>query len=304
MGVDKGSVETAHCGVVDSIGDALHWPSGRDLLDWLGSQGFHYTDSHGLGTSATNVSPDVYWQTSARWALLTKYGFLPATLNDRYKIVDGWKRLLEFSSEDVAAIQDAWQQMATATMDARPLSEQLQQVPMNNQNELTDFITTSKSNGKQLKWSFLLCGSACQFKLHAHANIELIYCAKGALHEVRMDGSPIEIECSSQLDGSCPSLLSLQRKWSFNTLHQGEWLVNEVGSIHKSFTATSGEGCVLLVLWSGSHWNVTEGDEPTSINIGQAVNQMDERLGTCSDCSKWDTIQEVFLPDSEKSSAP
>jgi hypothetical protein len=289
------------------MGDPLQWPSGHDLVDWLGSQGFHYSDDHGIvaGKSSSDdtiatITPQVYWQASARWALLNKYGVLPSSLNNRYKIVDGWKRVLELSNHDITLIQETWNEFGVTTTSSTPSSSS--NAPPTS--ELNELLTTSKSHGKQLKWSFLLCGNACQFKLHAHANIELIYCAKGALHEIRMDGAPVELEVSTQVQGKCPSLLSLQRKWSFATLHQGEWLVNEVGSVHKSFTATNGEGCVLLVLWSGSHWNVAEGEEPTSVNVEEAVNHMDERLQSCSDCTEWDTVQEVFLPASEKSNKP
>ena len=35
------------------------------------------------------------------------------------------------------------------------------------------------------------CVSGCQFRLHAHPNIELVYCLRGELHEIRMEGPPI-----------------------------------------------------------------------------------------------------------------
>ena len=192
-----------------------------------------------------------------------------------------------------------------------------------------------------LQWNFMRCPAGLQFQLHAHANIELIYCCAGALHEIRMQGEPITKQFtvaaaaaaavtpppSSAVSPTArndhraddddddlaaktatttpkvcgPALTNLQRPWSFGTLKAGQWLVNEVGSIHQSFTATN-ESCQLLVLWGGpgSHANVS--DPPLSPNVQEAVNVMDRRLCCCYDGSTtpWALISETFLPDSEK----
>ena len=48
-----------------------------------------------------------------------------------------------------------------------------------------------QSNERILEWSLMDIVPGCQFNLHAHPNIELVYWLYGELHEVRMDGKPI-----------------------------------------------------------------------------------------------------------------
>ncbi|GAX26775.1 hypothetical protein FisN_9Lh042 [Fistulifera solaris] len=162
--------------------------------------------------------------------------------------------------------------------------------------ELIELLTTGKSNQRPLQWALMDCMPGCQFRLHAHPNIELVYCMEGALHEIRMDGLPFTKSFDSDGAGEGiligPSVTQLQRPWKFGTLQKGTWLVNEVGSIHKSFTA-SNCGCKLLVLWGGSHANIPE--EPSMIS--EAVRSMDEKV--CA-CHAGEMISETFLPNSER----
>ena len=97
-----------------------------------------------------------------------------------------------------------------------------------------------------------------------------------------------------------PNLSMLQREWKFGTLRQGTWLVNEAGSVHKSFTATSGKGCILIALWSGSHADILQAEFPTQPNVQQAVDKMDEKLANCQCASDWKRLEETFLPASER----
>lgn len=165
-----------------------------------------------------------------------------------------------------------------------------------------------KSNQRQLEWALMDCAPGCQFQLHAHPNIELVYCVQGELHEVRLDDSEDGVlttvfETTGNMTKNHnpgvigPSLVGCLRPWRFGTLSQGQWLVNRVGTIHKSFTATKGDGCVLLALWGGSHADIPR--EPTIVT--KALEVMDERLD-CS-CRDSDWIDETFLPDSEKQSS-
>ncbi len=162
--------------------------------------------------------------------------------------------------------------------------------------ELIELLTTGKSNQRPLQWTLMDCAPGCQFRLHAHPNIELVYCMEGALHEIRMEGFPFTTTFDSDGGGERiligPSVTQLQRPWKFGTLQQGTWLVNEIGSIHKSFTA-SNCGCKLLVLWGGSHANIPE--EPSMIS--EAVRSMDEKV--CA-CQTGEVIMETFLPESER----
>jgi hypothetical protein len=143
-----------------------------------------------------------------------------------------------------------------------------------------------------------------QFNLHAHPNLELVFCLQGELHEVRMEGPPLpntydpHPTMADRVKG--PNLSSLRRPWRFATLREGTWLVNEAGSIHKSFTATSGSGCRLLTLWSGSHANILEGEEPADPNVGDTVNRMDQEIARCQCSSDWRRLEQTFLPASER----
>jgi hypothetical protein len=242
-----------------------------------------------------------YWQTSVRWALLRKYGYddinIP-TEEEAYQMVQGARRLV-FSNEQVEAIHKKWESILARVRTAH-------EPTANNNNDLLNFLSNSKSRERGLQWAIMDCAAGTQFHLHAHPNLEVAHCVRGTLHEVRMQGKPYNKgyqphpDDPSKLKG--PNLTQLHRPWYFSSLQTGEWLVNEAGSIHKSFTATSGDGCLLLVLWSGSHADILSEEEPVQVNVPAAVDTMDDRLGQC-DCTQWDTISETFLPASEKKSS-
>jgi hypothetical protein len=261
------------------------WPSG-DLL---------------MGLAEDKLPPELrgdpkYLQTSVRWALLQKYGYdeIP-TKEEAYRIVQGARRLV-FTDGHIEAIEKKWESVLAA---ARAQPNKIE-------NDLLDFLRDSRSRDRGLQWAVMDCAAGTQFNLHAHPNLEVAHCVRGTLHEIRMKGEPWDEgyePCPgdpSKVKG--PNLTQLNRPWYFNSLHAGEWLANEAGSIHKSFTATSGDGVLLLVLWSGSHADVVTEEEPKKVNVQEAVDTMDDRLGQC-DCTKWDTISETFLPESEKKSS-
>jgi hypothetical protein len=257
-----------------------------------------------VGALAEEKSPSLpfkYWQTSVRWALLRKYGYddtgIP-TEEQAYQMVQGARRLV-FSNDQVEAIRKKWESILrdAAVARAEPAATKMED------NDLVDFLRHSTSRGRDLQWAIMDCAAGTQFHLHAHPNLEVAHCVRGTLHEVRVQGDPYDKgyqphpQDPSKLKG--PNLTQLHRPWYFCSLRQGEWLVNEAGSIHKSFTATSGDGCLLLVLWSGSHADILSEEEPVKVNVQDAVDTMDERLGQCA-CTKWDNISETFLPVSEK----
>lgn len=260
--------------------DPASWPLGEHYLEILEKEGVHLV---GIQKSAT------FWQLSARWALLRKYGLYNKS---HYGEVEGRKQLV-FSDSAANEIQRLWRE-ATTGSDAKS-------------DDLRDFLQTGRSNNRQLKWSTMDCPAGAQFKLHAHPNLELVYCVRGELHEVRMKGEPltkdfekVPTENGDDTKVKGPDLSSLKRPWYFDTMFAGEWLVNEVGSIHKSFTASKGDGCLLIVLWGGSHADVTAEHEPQEVDVVGAVNAMDAKLKTC-DCTKWEKLEETFLPQSERS---
>lgn len=153
----------------------------------------------------------------------------------------------------------------------------------------------------EISFRFLL-RTIHQFKLHAHPNLELIYSLKGTLHEIRMDGPPVGRQYDphptdpEKVVG--PDFTNVSKTWKFGSFSTGEYLVNECGSVHKSFTATNGEGAVLLTLWSGSHADIVH--EPKDPSVQNAVDTMDEKLSSCSCTADWRSISQTFLPESER----
>lgn len=256
------------------------WPSGKKLMEMMENQGI----------DASKIGDEEYWQTGARWALLRKYGHLPNSHPWPYVQTESGVRQLCFSKEDMQTIQRTWERLEDQSLPSAAGND-----------DLEEFMRTSTSCGRQLQWTVMECAPATQFKLHAHPNLELIYCARGALHGIRMSGAPFTRDFAATREVTGPNLTQLDRSWYFETVNQGEWLVNEVGSLHKSFTATNGQGCVLLVLWGGSHADVKLDQQPTRVNVQQALDTMDNKLSTC-DCNKWSTLSETFLPASERSS--
>lgn len=128
------------------------------------------------------------------------------------------------------------------------------------------------SNNRQLKWDIMKIKPNTSFKLHAHPNIEVIHCIKGAIHEYRFNGSPVVRDYASNefgdnevLNGAkfitrtCASVNGNDGVAYDDNI--GDYLVNDTGSIHLSFTKSS--GCILLVLWSGCHINI--GVQPSSL---------------------------------------
>lgn len=270
--------------------DLKDWPSGDFIRQALIPK---YADL------LPTIDPK-YWQTCARRALLNECGFVTDMDTDE-DVHDVWIRLTDPKSrEDTGS-------------DVEPTNAD------DNNNDLVQWIHNGgKSNNRNLQWALMDCAPGCQFHLHAHPNLELVYCVKGELHEIRLDDDdhvltktfePMnpsnEDDSNHQNNGKLkgPSLLDCSRPWKFGTLTKGNWLVNRVGTIHKSFTATNGEGCVLLTLWGGSHANILE--EPTVVS--KAMGTMDQKLTThCAGChpttDELARISETFLPDSEKSS--
>lgn len=289
---NKPSVELIDYGVIQGgVPLPSDWPSGDLLLKMINQSTADST------ANTTNNNPK-YWQTSARWAFLKKYNYLPENLQDPYVQSDeDGSRRLAFSDSDEQTIGEIWNRIQRESLSSS------NDGGSSNTNDLQEFMATSKSCGRQLQWTVMEIPPALQFKLHAHPNLELVYCAKGALHEIRMSGEPFPRDeykdKEGRLDG--PDLTRLKRSWFFDTLVKGEWLVNEVGSIHKSFTSTNGNGCTLIVLWGGSHADVAPNHAPTLVNVQQAVDSMDSKL-TCDCRADGGAISETFLPESERSS--
>jgi hypothetical protein len=319
--------------------DPHEWPSGVFLSSVCqtfaeqerlsSTPGSGITDQINQSTSADQGSIHEWWQASARRAILEKFGFV---MNGSDSYTCDWKTSFDRAllRGEIDNIQLIWGRLVdeiTNKQISRSINEEedsqrlmhivdrkfIQSVPRHP--DFIDFVLNqcSKSNNRQLQWSMMSCPRGVQFPLHAHPNLELIYCARGELFEIRMLGEPITdtFEMSYTSDDSNtntnpkvtgPTLTNTKRNWSFRSLKTGQWLVNEIGSVHKSFTsARSDGGCVLLVLWGGSHANIA--NPPISPDIQKAVDEMEEKLQKNDSCcrnSKMQFIPETFLPKSER----
>lgn len=275
---------------VDPSIDMTQWPMFKDVKSIWEEEGVPPRQEGG----------EEFWKAAIRWSLLKKYSHCPKELENPYKKIDD-RFVLDFWEEDIKIINSIWEeQCALATSGVVSSSTE--------DKDLREFLISGLSNGRKLQWSMMQCGPGKQFQLHAHPNFEICYCLRGALHEIRMNGQPLTktFEADTKSDDTSsnvlkgPDLSSLGRSWNFATLREGEFLINEVGSIHKSFTATNGEGCQLLLLWGGSHADITSDKEPKTLIVQDALEKMDKKLCDCV-ANKTDIVPETFLPESEPS---
>jgi hypothetical protein len=120
------------------------------------------------------------------------------------------------------------------------------------QNQLDELLTTGKSNGRSLKLQVMVLPPRRYFKIHAHPNIEFECTLKGRLCEFRW----LFVVPPEKLTGENPIGPDIGKADMFieEVVKDGECLVNEIGSVHQSFTAPD-EGCAIIVMWSGCHAN-------------------------------------------------
>mmetsp|Transcript_37392 Transcript_37392/g.57386 ORF Transcript_37392/g.57386 Transcript_37392/m.57386 type:complete len:218 (-) Transcript_37392:339-992(-) len=195
---------------------------------------------------------------------------------------------LVLSSRATSEINKTWNQLV------QQQEQQKQDKKDEEEDDLVEFLRDGgSSNHRTMKWSILECGPSCQFKLHAHPNIELLYCIQGQLHEVRMKGDALSTTRSRTTSNSSSSSLLSNKEWYFSSLFEGQWLVNETGSVHKSFTSTS-SGCRVWAMWSGSH---ADFDKDLSI-VNNAVEEMNAKL--CTDGCNPSLLLQTFVPESEQ----
>ena len=339
-----------------SVGNPLEWPSGEFLLTCLEeAKAFdgrthrhpHKTrhDVDDMNSVESNDEPDScnpnFWQANARRALLHKYGYLSSSADYDDEGMETSRNVRNV--QEIETIQTLWKQVVESALSSSAKNNTKEACNDDNDDDddddLVEFIRSQcqQSNHRNLLWSGMHCQPGTQFQLHAHPNLELVYCCQGALHEIRMLGDPLT-KCfdrdgedpqnhqkqqppppnQQQCGVQGPNLSTLQRSWKFATLPAGRWLVNEVGSIHKSFTSTARTGCHLLALWGGSHANILH--PPVSVNIQGAVDATDQQMArhhqlasatgrsasssACyGDCTNWANISQIFLPESERRSA-
>ena len=133
------------------------WPSGEFLLQCVKSM------SEGK-TIELPQSPNVM-QAMARHALLVKFGYWKSSPQHTN---------MEFSKENVNKINKLWTHLVKESSAENTAVDACE-------DDLQEFMRAGGlSNGRPLQWALLDCPPGCQFRLHAHPNLELVYCVQGA----------------------------------------------------------------------------------------------------------------------------
>jgi hypothetical protein len=134
------------------------------------------------------------------------------------------------------------------------------------QEQLQEFLSNNGlSNGRPLQLQVMSLPPTTYFKIHAHPNIEFELTLKGCLEEFRfLFHVPKEDLAGNNNNNnsggkSPPALrgpnITKEHVFQHVRVEAGKCMINEVGSVHQSFTGHHGP-CVLIVLWSGCHANV------------------------------------------------
>ena len=302
---DLGPIDMVTCRTGEvGLGLPSTWCNDQ-MMQHLFDQVFHAykTKAHGIDSLISEEmnrnlpSPEVLGLT-ARCALLVKHKFLENSSKTSKDQVDKiWKEL--WKHDKISHYFDGKDGSTNRCEALQDIGKTQNQLLEKTQNQLLELIQTKKSNGITLKWTIMDCLPGTKFKLHAHPNIELVYCLQGELHEIRMDGPPVQnIFCRNQ-DGKTigPDLSNCSRSWHFDTLPHGKWLVNEVGSVHQSFTSSK-KGAILIALWS-SHADIDDGKEPKGLHLGDIIDSVDKKCCYENENSS-SLIGETFLPASER----
>jgi len=133
--------------------------------------------------------------------------------------------------------------------------------------EYKEWLDSGLSNRRSLSLSLMLIPKNLLFKLHAHPNIECIFVLKGSIHELRLKSDYIVKRDFDINDNEGPDITNYcglcNESFEYRCTNEGSYIINEKGSIHKSFTKES--DTILLVIWSGVHNNIT--NIPNNLNI-------------------------------------
>jgi len=211
------------------------------------------------------LGPRHYVDTSEAAQLLPAASPWPVRLARPSEIANSSGEELGFhlDSEASAAFDSAWRTALRPTFAAQAAVS-----------ALDAYLESGLSRGRRLFLCVLAMPPHTWTKVHAHPNIEFAACLAGRMHEVRLVGPPWPLDgrgqYNAEADGPMPEPPNLNA-WASaqgrapstedravaafeRILQPGEFLANDIGSVHQSFTRD--EGCLLLVLWSGCHANI------------------------------------------------
>lgn len=109
--------------------------------------------------------------------------------------------------------------------------------------EYGQFMSTGLVNNRPHGWVLLSITPGTAYPMHAHPGLEMVYIVRGQLHERRL----VEDVKFDAVVGQPGPDLSTGYSLSQHVHSAGSWIINEVGSIHQSYTAE--QPCLLLAVW-------------------------------------------------------
>lgn len=126
----------------------------------------------------------------------------------------------------------------------------------NNKIELFKLIKTNKSCNYPLFWQIIIIPPKTIFSFHIHPNIEYDYVVEGKLYEYKLKNKLAKNGlCIDYSHSKIFKNMSIQ-DFEFNKIEKNEFIINDSGSCHISYTKD--EGCILYSLWSGVHIKINE----------------------------------------------
>ena len=149
------------------------------------------------------------------------------------------------------------------------------------QHDYAEWSSSGSSNGRVLTLAMMFIPNNLSFQLHAHPNIECILVLDGAIYELRLKAKYIFKRDYSADDHDGPDIGSIcgicNDYFDLRVTTADNYIINEKGSIHKSFTKD--HDTILLVLWGGRHNNIKQECIPLEVDILHNKNNKDNDNG-------------------------
>eukprot|EP00798_Chlamydomonas_sp_ICE-L_P019106 gene19105-25710_t len=114
-------------------------------------------------------------------------------------------------------------------------------------NEYEAFMQTGMCNDRQHQWVILHLPPHTYFPVHAHPGLEIVYVVSGSMHEIRLSG---KVDFKPVVGQPGPDISS-GYEYTTGVYKAGDWVVNEVGSIHQS--VTKDEPLTLMAVWPSGY---------------------------------------------------
>ena len=141
-----------------------------------------------------------------------------------------------------------------------------------------EFMREGTINDRLHQWVVLRLPAGTYFPVHAHPGLEMVYIVSGTMHEIRLHGKQPAFKPVVGVPG--PDI-SHGCEFVEQSFGPGTWLVNEVGSIHQSFSKD--EDITLVALWPSGYVffppeHLPHGVfKPVNHNVGNEVCWNDDR---------------------------